>query len=62
MVSHICPGPKRGYLKRSISDVCPALLPKNAALAAEKNERPLMRWAAHSARISEVETPHTFSV
>ena len=38
------------------------LLPKNAALAAEKNDSPLMRWAAHSARISDVGTPHTFSV
>ena len=38
------------------------LLPKKAALAAEKKDRPLMRWAAHSARISVVGTPHTFSV
>ena len=38
------------------------LLPKNAALAAEKNERPLIRCAAHSARISVVGTPQTFSV
>ena len=38
------------------------LLPKNAAFAAEKNESPLIRCAAHSARISEVGTPHTFSV
>jgi len=38
------------------------LLPKNAAFAAEKNERPLIRCAAHSARISDVGTPHTFSV
>src|SRR5438445_11974904 len=39
-----------------------SLLPKNAALAAEKNESPLIRCAAHSARISVVGTPHTFSV
>src|SRR5215831_8588512 len=38
------------------------LLPKNAALAAEKNDSPLIRCAAHSARISLVGTPHTFSV
>ena len=38
------------------------LLPKNAAFAAEKNESPLMRCAAHSALISDVGTPHTFSV
>src|SRR2546425_11014124 len=38
------------------------LLPKNAAFAAEKKERPLIRCAAHSARISDVGTPHTFSV
>ena len=38
------------------------LLPKKAALAALKNDSPLIRWAAHSARISEVGTPHTFSV
>ena len=38
------------------------LLPKNAAFAAEKNERPLIRCAAHSARISVVGTPQTFSV
>ena len=37
-------------------------LPKNAALAAEKKESPLMRCAAHSARISEAGTPHTFSL
>jgi hypothetical protein len=37
-------------------------LPKKADLAAEKNDSPLMRWAAHSARISEVDTPHSFSV
>ena len=37
-------------------------LPKKAALAALKKDRPLMRWAAHSARISEVGTPQTFSV
>ena len=29
-------------------------LPKKAALAALKNDRPLIRWAAHSARISDV--------
>src|SRR5438067_388003 len=38
------------------------LLPKKAALAAEKNDRPLIRWAAHSARISEAGTPQTFSL
>src|ERR1700750_796142 len=38
------------------------LLPKNAAFAAEKNESPLMRCAAHSARISVVGTPQSFSV
>jgi hypothetical protein len=37
-------------------------LPKNAALAAEKNDSPLIRCAAHSARISVAETPHSFSV
>src|SRR5579884_3131491 len=38
------------------------LLPKNAAFAAEKNERPLMRCAAHSARISDAGAPQTFSL
>src|SRR5690348_11820831 len=38
------------------------LLPKNAAFAAEKKDSPLIRCAAHSARISDVGTPHTFSV
>src|SRR5918999_5153870 len=38
------------------------LLPKNADLAALKNDSPLIRWAAQSARISEVGTPQTFSV
>jgi hypothetical protein len=37
-------------------------LPKNAAFAAEKNDSPLMRCAAHSARISEAGTPQTFSL
>src|SRR3954466_7980807 len=37
-------------------------LPKNAALAAEKNDSPLIRCAAHSARISDAGTPHTFSL
>src|SRR5439155_5199038 len=37
-------------------------LPKNAARAAEVNESPLIRCAAHSARISLVGTPQTFSV
>jgi hypothetical protein len=37
-------------------------LPKKAALAALKNDSPLIRWAAHSARISDVGTPQTFSV
>jgi hypothetical protein len=50
-------------LKRSISDlILLPLLPRNAALAALKNDRPLMRWAAHSARISVAGTPQTFSV
>ena len=38
------------------------LLPKNAAFAAEKNDSPLMRCAAHSARISDAGTPQTFSL
>jgi hypothetical protein len=38
------------------------LLPKNADLAALKNDSPLIRWAAHSARISSARTPHSFSV
>src|ERR1700755_1970548 len=38
------------------------LLPTKACLAAAKNDRPLIRCAAHSERISEVDTPHTFSV
>ncbi len=38
------------------------LLPKKAALAALKKDRPLIRWAAHSARSSVVGTPQTFSV
>ena len=29
---------------------------------AVRSDRSLMRWAAHSARSSEHETPHTFSV
>ena len=45
-----------------MSDLMLSLLPKNAALAAEKKDRPLIRWAAHSARTSEAGTPHTFSV
>ena len=39
-----------------------SLLPKKADLAALKNDRFLMRWAAQSARISDVGTPQTFSV
>jgi hypothetical protein len=39
-----------------------SLLPKKADFAAEKKDRPLMRWAAHSARSSVAGTPHTFSV
>ena len=38
------------------------LLPKKADQAALKKDRFLIRWAAQSARISEVGTPHTFSV
>jgi hypothetical protein len=38
------------------------LLPMNADFAALKKERPLIRWAAQSARISDVDTPHSFSV
>ncbi len=39
------------------------LLPKKAALAAEKNDRPLIRCAAHSARISVVgHAPHLLGV
>ena len=45
-----------------MSDLISPLLPKNAALAAEVKDRPLIRWAAHSARSSVVGTPHTFSV
>ena len=37
-------------------------LPKNAARAADVNESPLILCAAHSARISLVGTPQTFSV
>ena len=37
-------------------------LPKNADQAARKNDRFLIRWAAQSARISDVGTPQTFSV
>src|SRR5438046_6004514 len=37
-------------------------LPKNAARAAELKDNPLIRCAAHSARISVVGTPQTFSV
>ena len=37
-------------------------LPKNAAFAAEKNDSPLIRCAAHSARISVGGTPQTFSL
>jgi hypothetical protein len=39
-----------------------SLLPKKADQAARKKERFLIRWAAQSARISEVGTPQTFSV
>ena len=38
------------------------LLPMKAALAALKNDRPLMRCAAHSERTSVAGTPQTFSV
>jgi hypothetical protein len=34
----------------------------NIATTAERSERSLMRWAAHSARSSEHGMPHTFSV
>jgi hypothetical protein len=37
-------------------------LPKKADLAALKKLRFLIRWAAQSARISDVGTPQTFSV
>src|SRR5215210_6501059 len=39
-----------------------SLFPKNADQAARKKLRFLIRWAAQSARISEVGTPQTFSV
>src|SRR5918992_5243920 len=39
-----------------------SLLPKKADHAARKKDRFLIRWAAQSARISEVGTPQTFSV
>ena len=40
-----------------------SLLPKNAALAAEKKDRPLMRCAAHSARTSVAgHAPHLLGV
>jgi len=38
------------------------LLPKNADLAAEVNDSPLIRCAANSARISDTGTPHSFSL
>ena len=63
IVSHIWPGPKRGYWNSSIRDlILLPRLPKKAALAALEKQRPLMRWAAHSARSSVDLTPQTFSV
>jgi hypothetical protein len=50
-------------LNSEISDlILLPLLPKKAAFAAAKNDSPLIRCAAHSARISVAFTPQSFSV
>src|SRR4030095_753550 len=67
-VSHIIPGPRRGYLKELIRVLMTFELSlgrrcgKSAFLIALPRERPLMRCAAQSAEISRQLIPQTFSV
>src|SRR4029450_8426584 len=68
--SHIIPGPYLGYWNCSIRLVtCLDLSCRRAAhraapgsQTASHRDMPLMRWAPHSAEISEVGTAHTFSL
>jgi hypothetical protein len=73
-VSHIMPGPRRGYSKLSISDLTfvgflldfhpiPAAMEFRMLFATASHRfKPLMRWAAQSAEISSQDMPQTFSV
>src|SRR5438067_11892921 len=67
-VSHIIPGPRRGYLKELIKVLITLELSfgrrcgKSAFLIALPNDKPLIRWAAQSAEISRQLIPQTFSV
>ncbi len=70
--SHICPGPNLGYRNCSISEVSVPFWPmspplplntfRKACISVDQTERPLMRWAPHSALIRLHGTPQTFSV
>src|SRR5205823_8564433 len=67
-VSHIIPGPRRGYLKQLISVLITFELSfgrrcgKSAFRIALPNDNPLIRCAAQSAEISRQLIPQTFSV
>src|SRR5438874_11569273 len=67
-VSHIIPGPRRGYLKELIKVLITLELSlgrrcgKSAFLIALPNDKPLIRCAAQSAEISRQLIPQTFSV
>src|SRR5204862_2074120 len=67
-VSHIMPGPRRGYLKQLIKVLITlelsfgCRLGKSAFLIALPNDNPLIRCAAQSAEISRQLIPQTFSV
>ena len=69
--SHICPGPSFGYRNRSTRlvsvDFWAVSRRRNGSLLnawaiALLMDRPLMRWAPHSAEICAQGTPQTFSV
>src|SRR6476646_2080065 len=67
-VSHIIPGPRRGYLKELIRVLITLELSfgprcgKRAFLMALPRDKPLIRCAAQSAEISRQLIPQTFSV
>src|SRR4029077_1120279 len=67
-VSHIIPGPRRGYLKELINVLITFELSfgrrcgKSALRIALPNDNPLIRCAAQSAEISRQLIPQTFSV
>ncbi len=67
-VSHIMPGPRRGYSNESISVLMtlplspPLRCGISAFLTAVSSDSPLIRCAAHSAESSLQGIPQTFSV